>query len=524
MGFHYGEHFSVLHVKVEPDDQNELNKLITPDGDEEQPAKRLLDLIRPRCETVIVERGYIDFDYRAGFSRFYYLRHHDTSRRCTRLHFFACQLTKRQLLKMPRRVKEEYLGFVVIRPLPGFRIGRSILSSRLVSILPIPEETYITCQVKYRVNLAGNEIEFGGVPWMEQDTLVSACASAALWVACTHMANKLAPELKGYCTPHITDLATRYSVTTGRPMPSEGLTIEQMMYALQEMGYEPVPYVPISASEAHNISYRYVESEIPVVIILAFPQGGHAVTAIGHTQDLSGNPKCNDFNIGGQVRLSICRTSDFSKRFVIQDDAGGPFRYLEFIDWEAAIKNGWLNKKSTLQLKQKYGCAVMLDEGTPAEQIGYLQALIVPLPPGITLDGYGAEIRAIALSALLFEATGTTSPPVVVYRTFLQTSNKAKARLEQATGVSITLIRELRRHPMSKWVWVTEVADLHELQTSHNILGQFFQDSASHATCADFFDLIAFHMPNILVTVPSSGDESSIFPIPPNTRIQRFTR
>jgi len=48
-------------------------------------------VIDPVCKTVVVEDNYIDLDFRAGFSRFHYLRHHDTRRRCARLHFFLGQ-------------------------------------------------------------------------------------------------------------------------------------------------------------------------------------------------------------------------------------------------------------------------------------------------------------------------------------------------------------------------------------------------------------------------------------------------
>jgi hypothetical protein len=522
MGFSYGTNFDVLHISADPSDRHEFDELMAPDGHWEKPARRLVDLMIPLCQSVVVERNYIDSDYRAGYARFHYLRHQDTSRRCTRLHFFADQLTKGHLIKMPHKIKAGYLGFLVLRPLPAFRLGRSILSDRLAPEVSSQEKTYITCRTKYRANLVGNELQFSGVSWMEQDTLVSACASAALWMACCHMAHKLAPELKEYCTPDITDMATR-TITTGRPMPSEGLTTEQMLYALQEMGYEPVSYVPTGADAAHNITYRYVESEIPVLIILQFSRGGHAVTAIGHTHDLTRKAKTETLKIQSAVPLSICRTSDFAPRIVVQDDAGGPFRYLEFIEWAQAVNTGLVSRKQASELKRRYGCVALFDRGAQTQEVGFLQALMVPLPQGITLDGYGAEIRAILLTANWYQVRGITPPKDVAFRTFLQPSNTFKMRWESVTGVPSILRREFRRHLMSKWIWVTEVADLHELCTDNKVLGQIVQDSASHATSPDFFDLLGFHLPGCLATVQTDRT-FDIIPIPAQVRYARFTR
>ena len=524
MGLNCGTNFRILYIKTEPQDREELIELLAPSGELESPAERLLEIIEARCETVVIERNYIDSDYRAGFARFHYLRHHDTPRRCVRLHFFPSRLSPSNLADIPKNMKQEYLGFTVLRPLPGFHLGRSLLSVGMVSQSQPGESTYITCNSPCRANLAGNEIEFDGVPWMQQDTLVSACASAAIWVASCYLARKFPLEFREYSTPEITDLATRNVISTGRPMPSEGLFPDQMMYALQEMGYEPVPYVPDTAVDATRITYRYVESGIPVIAGVYFPRGGgHAVTAIGHTHNMQQKPQVERVKLNGG-HLSLCRSSDFASSFVIQDDAGGPFRRLEFIDWKDAVSTNWVSKKQSQTLKSRYGCLVVLDKGTKSEEVGFLQTLLTPLPGGVTLNGHGAEERSIELVVNWYSSLGLVPAKTVVLRTFLEPSNALKVRFGSQSDISPVLSRELRRHIMSKWVWVTEVADLTEFHSMKVGYGIVFQDCASHATSPDFFDLVAFHLPGVLALIPPDNTKIKTFGIPEDERFPMLVR
>jgi hypothetical protein len=521
MGFKYGSSFSVLHL---PDDLNEFRGLLGVAQNGEPAAKRLAHLLESRCKSIVVERDYIDFDYRAGFARFHFLRHQDTDRRCVRLHFFSQRLNRQHLLDIPQSIMEGYLGFSVIRPLPGFRLGRSLLSSRLVPEPPNNERAFITCGTRYQANLAGNGLNFDGVPWMEQDTLVSACASAALWVASTYMASKFAPEFKEYCTPHITDMATRYVVATGRAMPSVGLTIEQMMYAIQEMGYEPVPYVPRSAFHALNIAYRYVESGIPVIVAVQFSRGGHALTAVGHTYDTKVKPAYQPFKWTADMTLAYMQSSRFVPSFIIQDDAGGPFRRLELVDWDEAVDNGWISKKDAKVLSPDFSCVVVLDRGAGSQEVGFLQTLISPIPPGVTLDGEGAELRALCALATWYESLKLKPPSSFLLRTYLQRSNQLKTRFGRGAAIaSDKFRREFRRHLMSKWVWVTEVADLNEFVSNNRCFGLIVQDSASHANSPDFFDLIALYLPGGLVTLMPNKRIYS-FDIPGNMTLPTLTR
>ncbi len=425
MAEEYGLHFRILDLDQDEDLQEFKDKLVHRTA--RSPEKRLFHLmLAAGCKTVVVEKEYIDMDYRSCYSRLYNLSHHDLPRRCVRLHFFSTALMPNALFKLSAEHSEKYLGFVVLRPVSAFRLGRCILSNTLVkTIVPDGYEEYITCRAEHHANLAGNEIRFIGVPWMQQDTLVSACASAAIWVTCFHMSQLFAPEFRLHSTPEITDLATRYDVGAGRPMPSPGLTTAQMMYALREMGYEPLLYSRATktntAADARRNLYYYIESAIPVILSLYFVnRGGHAVTAIGHTltDSLVGAPL--DPTQTPQFR----RSSDFVPSFIVQDDATGPFRFIELLTWDEALKEGLITNDVMTAVRAKGAiCPLRLDHGIkglpPTEEVGFLMGFIVPLPSGVTMDGTAAEIRATNFLSELSKTRPLPPGPLVI-RSFLE--------------------------------------------------------------------------------------------------------
>lgn len=536
MSFRYGDFIEVLHIADHPGDRTKLQALLGLDTALPSPAAlRLFQLVLGSpCRTVVVEKEYIDLDFRKGFARFHYQRHFDTPRRCIRLHFFASKLRREHLARMPERVKSSYLGFTVLRPLPAYRIGRSILSESLVPTLgtSVP---YITCQTCHEANLAGNTLHVRGVPYMEQDTLVLACATASIWMATWHMARRFAPEFKAFLTPEITDMCTRYAVTTGRAMPSTGLTSEQMLSGMREMGYDPLSFdafQPNGSDAPHNFIYRFIESEIPVILSLIFPKiannprmGGHAATIVGHTLDMGSAPSILKVPLGTDSRaLRYCTSSAFVPAYIAQDDSGGPFRYVEFLTADQLLHDNLVSEDDLRDLSRDWFFC-LIDRGSPAQEIAVLRGIMVPLPSGVMLSGYVAEQRAIKLLAFWMTTSGSPPPQpqaVTVLRTFLRLSNELK---ESFNDLDTQLARLIRGHLLSRWVWVTELSDLESLQAQPSVLGQVVQDSAAHARSM-FNDLISFNLPSHFVrTYPTGRMKVTALPsyatYPPRPRIQK---
>ena len=222
-------------------DKNEVRRLFcNRSGRLDVASARLLAILSAAgCRTVVEESEYIDSDFRDSYNRFYYLQHRDTPRRCQRLHFFSTIVTPRDLGIIPAKAAFSYLGFAVVRPLPDHRFGRTLLATSVAQSMfgnCYPgEELFLTCAASHTVNLAGNQLGLHGTPWMQQDKLVATCASVSIWTANWHMSNRFPRDFRKFTIARITDLAVQFNMSTGRAMPSAGLTIEQIILALQSL-------------------------------------------------------------------------------------------------------------------------------------------------------------------------------------------------------------------------------------------------------------------------------------------------
>lgn len=145
----------------------------------------------------------------------------------------------------------------------------------------------------------------------------------------------------------ITDAATKYFVN-GRIRPNrQGLTLQQMIEAIRAAGYSPhsIPLgdfwhasgadkmSPDQVEAAFKTIHPYVESEIPVILILFPPDGGHAVVVVGHTWNA--NPtvyRTVQVALSGTCNLAFSHAASFVPTFIVHNDNAGPYRELRGID------------------------------------------------------------------------------------------------------------------------------------------------------------------------------------------------
>jgi len=111
-------------------------------------------------KTVLVERHYIDKDYRDTFSNYHSKRFQTPDSRCNRLHFFNEIFDKAALVDV-ERMQRSYLGYSVVRPTRPNCVGRTL-------IYPVDSrmgEAHIrTCSEK--IHLLGVSLEVHGFPFI----------------------------------------------------------------------------------------------------------------------------------------------------------------------------------------------------------------------------------------------------------------------------------------------------------------------------------------------------------------------
>ena len=101
---------------------------------EHGPAKYLWEYLQyMRAKTIVVEDPYTDADFLDDYTAYYARCYSAFGRRCKRLHFFRRELTDEsfsEFVRTPHQdetLQRDYLGFVVVRPLPQTIIGRCVL-------------------------------------------------------------------------------------------------------------------------------------------------------------------------------------------------------------------------------------------------------------------------------------------------------------------------------------------------------------------------------------------------------------
>lgn len=250
------------------------------------------------CATVVVEEHYIDRDHIEDHSAFYSRNFVSYENYCQRAHFFSLdEATLRREVQVAVAAGKNgtkayrdacealsakaYLGWSVIKPLHGCPVGRTILRT-------YPEQgdkckRLFPSVRRHRAHILGVELPVFGLPFQQQDTGVSACATTAIWSALHHFRG--VEDVAAATPAQITSIASRYSLPFGRSMPSEGLSMEQMCQAVQGMGLSPHLHRAVNYRTAQSIIFSATMSGMAPILIIdgtsEYKGQRHAVTVAG---------------------------------------------------------------------------------------------------------------------------------------------------------------------------------------------------------------------------------------------------
>ncbi|MBL8227251.1 MAG: hypothetical protein JNL98_02185 [Bryobacterales bacterium] len=341
------------------------------------------------CHSLVVEDHYIDRDHMEDHSVFYSKSLQPYPNACRRVHFFSCDsaVLKRELKRLrstapPEQFRTEsaefskrfYLGFTVIKPLPGCPVGRTILRCFAADA----DKGYLrnfSCACDCRAHLLGVPLSIRGLAFQQQDLGVSACATTALWSA-LQRAREL--EEGAAATPaQITMRASQFTLPFGRPMPSEGLSLDQMCQAVHSLGYAPNLYRADTFDVSRGLLYSAVLSGISPVLIIERGDLWHAVAVAGmkvrrpHVRNLV-YPLMDD------------RAGDLAALY-IHDDRYGPY-----LKADIRRKTDNRRKKDRLLLEIKLRNSSVIERWV-------LSHLLIPLHPKVRLSFGELQRAAIRL-------------------------------------------------------------------------------------------------------------------------------
>lgn len=372
------------------------------------------------AQTAVIEYRYLDADYRDEHSRFYSTTFRRYPSVAHRIHFFrdaaGAELDDRD--KPVEFAQLGYLGYAIMRPVPGAPVGRVMLTP--------PDDLIdsITCLAEETVTLLGEALTVRGTPFLAQDAQLARCAHAALWVVSRH--HHLSWGTPRHLPTAIVDAAPADS-GIGRQLPSPGLMITQLSAAASGLGLPPVVHdldrLPQSESLARLVC-RYLNSGFPVVV----GGGGHAFVLVGYRRQDEG-------------------TANERIEFIRQDDEAGPYQLVP--DFVFDTYRPW-----------KY--------------------LIVPLPPKLYVTGDSAEAIARRWVPAVFGVDQVPLPANYALRSTALRSNAYKTHLA-GRGIPLDQATALRRASMSKWIWVIEVVDRDlRIKGLDCVVGEVILDATDH--------------------------------------------
>lgn len=294
--------------------------------------------------SIIIEKKYIDRSYIQDYSDYYVKCFNLYKRDCMRIHFFNCSECELNTVncfedsneEITNNIVKSYLGFIVIRPIPSTFIARACLKR-----YENPEDKldhYIISRT-IKAHFLGLIFEVETIPFIEQDRVLSVCATSALWSFFNAHSNVDKNQIPSPYQITTTAINMNAMSVVAPDQMDSGLTIDMMCNCLKTLGLVPQFFEIKEENSAffYELIHVFVSSNIPVILGLTIydrkpdaelkEKGGkglHAVVVLGDELCDVVNFKKVDFNFS-------TKSENLSKLY-IHDDRIGPYARLEYKD------------------------------------------------------------------------------------------------------------------------------------------------------------------------------------------------
>ena len=297
-----------------------------------------------KAKTIVVEKDYVDRDFLEDYVGYYVRCFAKYRRKCQRLHFFSVGFTIDDLKNFlqgnlssvdENKLRNSYLGFVVLKPLPKTIFGRTCLRTYGRDG---GRRHYSSTQVM-SPHLFGISLKVNTLPFQEQDSVVAACATSALWSVfhgCGYFLQHSVPS-----PVEITKTATSLLPLETRSLPSKGLTPAQMAYAIRDVGLEPFLVDAANLTTLKETAYAYLRGGFPLILIVDLVDtsfvadtsnqpgkylGRHAVAVTGFSLNNAGSVVVQHVSPGTESLLMAVKMD----KLYVHDDQVGPFARMTF--------------------------------------------------------------------------------------------------------------------------------------------------------------------------------------------------
>ncbi len=226
----------------------------------------------------VVEAPYVDRVYRNSYYNYFSSKNRQYQRNGIRVSIFNDEISASDFRNENKRkeLSEKFMGFIVLRPTEPNLIGRSIISPKVLK-----NKKFAICTTKVQTTVNSLKFTVEGFPHSSQDTETISCAETSIWSIMEYFSNRY-PKYSSVLPSTI--IRTLNGVSSERQLPSKGLNVQQISFALREFGLGTKIYSKNEYGEMfNNLLSTYVESGIPLVIAMENKYNiGHALLCIGH--------------------------------------------------------------------------------------------------------------------------------------------------------------------------------------------------------------------------------------------------
>lgn len=433
---------------------------------------------------ILIEDRYISKDFLHDYAEYYALCFENYPKECKRVHLFDRIFTEQEfenvLLSTDESIKNtfwsHYLGNIVVKPIPVTVIGTTILKTYTHD----GEFGRNYWGLKdYSINVFGTKQQIKSLVFQEQDKVLAACATTAIWATL----NKTHPDNQtGYKSPsQITKEADNTSHDGSRLFPNKGLNILQICHAIEKSGLVCEVVNNENKTLAHKsdpgiknsvlkeIVRAYSPVGIPIILIIKISnyKDLHAITLVGHRHN--GPFTAND-------DLPLISMAGNIDRLYVHDDQWGPFVRVTFAGDEEVV-TPW-NDVSIAQESNpivegylKEALVADGDEGSVGNQIleesnqPFIEEntavpitvkvtdVILSLYPKIRISYFDIKAVALGISGIFREFTKMTYPSGLTWDIRLMYSEQYKTEIKRL-HLNKDIKLRLLAHPMPKFVWI----------------------------------------------------------------------
>jgi len=390
----------------------------------------------------LAETKYVDKVYRDTYYKYYSSKFNEPNRYCVRLSLFDGYIDESYFYSEKKRIelKKKYQGFYILRPTCPYVIGRSIVSPNALK-----NNDFVCCFSEFRSTAKGLSVSVVGFPHSSQDHETMTCAETSLWAIMEYFGNKY-PEYNRTLPSSIIDALNEMSIE--RQLPSKGLDINQLSFALKKFGFGSRIYSKESyGADFESLLSCYVGSGIPLIVSLGNNKLGtdsieHALLVIGHkmvTPDKIDTIK--PYSVSDKEDGPVFKVYDYDcveKEFVFVDDNCPAYQYALLTDPVRHYKQAW------------HDCTI--------------DYFIVPLYPRIYLEANEAKKYitrfVLTVSDFLEECFPPRSENELVIRVFLASSRAYKNALVQDDDFEEMPKAYIIESSMPKFIWVAELSTI----------------------------------------------------------------